>query len=112
MPEGLHQLSVEIGSIRTQIENLTSLVKETRDDSRDEHRKVHDIIDALSGAVRTLAANVAEMKPLTEDYREKRAEARGAARLVRWLYVSGGGLFGAGAIRAMDWFNSAKPPHP
>lgn len=52
-----------------------------------EHRIVHDIVKATSDAVRTLDAKVDEMKPLTDDYRERRAEARGAAKLIHFMYV-------------------------
>ena len=89
---------------------LAQTVKENQEASTDEHRKVHDIVVATSEAVRNLAATVKEMKPLTDDYRERRAEARGAAHLAKVLYVTFGGIAGAFASRALDWF-SVKPPH-
>lgn len=87
----LHQLSVEIGGIKAELRHLRQLIEQTRDQSTEEHRKVHDIVAATSDAMRTLARTVAEMKPLTDDYREKRAEARGAARLVRVFNAAAGG---------------------
>lgn len=107
----LHELSLVIGGLQTEIRLIAQEVRDNQITATDEHRKVHDIVVATSEAVRNLAADVAQMKPLTEDYREKRAEARGAARLVHWLYVSGGGLVGAAAVRVMDVFGG-KPPHP
>lgn len=111
MPGELHDLSVQIGRLQEGLRLLTQTVRDNQELATEEHRKVHDIVVATSEAVRNLAAEVAEMKPLTEDYREKRAEARGAAHLIKWLYVMGGGLVSAGAMRIMDAFN-AKPPHP
>lgn len=106
----LHQLSVEIGALKAQIANLSEIIKETREESRDEHRKVHQIIDSLSEAVRTLAATVKVMEPLTDDYREKRAEARGAARFIKAAYVIGGGSVAVIGGKLFDWFSAR--PHP
>jgi hypothetical protein len=106
----LHELSVSIGRLQAGIENLAKTVGEHREESTREHRKVHDIVDAMSEGVRNLTHIVAEMKPLTDDYREKRAEARGAKRLLVAMYAFGG----AGAVKALDWIASLFParPHP
>jgi hypothetical protein len=71
---------------------------------------VHDIVVASSEAVRNLAATVAEMKPLTDDYRETRAQARGAKRLLVAMYAAAG----AGILKAIDWVLSLLQarPHP
>jgi uncharacterized protein YlxW (UPF0749 family) len=106
----LHELSAAIGALQAQVSILAQTVRDNQEASTEEHRKVHDIVVATSEAVRNLAATVKEMKPLTDDYRERRAEARGAAHLVRVLYVTFGGIAGAFAARALDWF-SVKPPH-
>lgn len=103
-------LSIEIGKLQADVRALSEHVQSVQDTSTREHRIVHDIVVATSEAVRNLTAVVSEMKPLTDDYREKRAEARGAATLMRWLYVTGGGLVAAGAVKLMDAF-SVKP-HP
>lgn len=106
----LHELSVAIGGLQADMKTLAKRVYDNQQASSEEHRKVHDIVVATSEAVRNIAADVAEMKPLTDDYREKRAEARGAVHLLRWLYVTGGGLVGAGIIKVLDLF-ATKPPH-
>ena len=107
----LHQLSVEIGALNANVENLTKLVEVARIESRDEHRKVHDIIDALSEAVRGLTATVKEMKPLTDDYREERAEKRGAKRFISSAYALGGAGIAVVVSKLAEWWLSIRP-HP
>jgi hypothetical protein len=107
----LDELSVAIGGLRADVKNLARTVHSNQEASTDEHRKVHDIVVATSEAVRNRAAKVAEMEPLTDDYREKRAEARGARRLIHLFYVSAGGVAGALATQVMAMFGG-KPPHP
>jgi hypothetical protein len=106
----LHELSLLIGGIKADIVNLTKVVWEHKEETTQEHRKVHDIVVAQSEAVRNLTAQVAEMKPLTDDYRERRAEARGAKRLLVVLYTAAG----AGIVKAFDWAMSlvTTRPHP
>ena len=111
MSGDLHQISVEIGHLKSDVKGLTKLVSETREESRSEHRKVHDIIDALSESVRGLADHVKEMKPLTDDYREKRAEARGRQGLLQALWALGGGTVAMLGSKAWDLWLSIRP-HP
>ncbi len=114
MSGDLHQISVEIGGLKTAVSNLTDLVRETREESRDEHRKVHDIVDALSESVRGLADKVDEMKPLTDDYRETRAEGRGRKNLLTTVYVLAAGGIGAVTGKLMELLNAlfSARPHP
>lgn len=106
----LDEFSAAIGALQAEIKSLSRTVHYNQETSTTEHRKVHDIVVATSEAVRNLAKTVSEMKPLTDDYREKRAEARGAAHLIKFLYVTMGGIIGAAAARMMEFF-SVKP-HP
>jgi len=106
----LHELSVAIGGLQADIKNLARTVESHHETSTEEHRKVHDIVVAASEAVRNLAAQVAEMKPLTDDYREKRAEARGAARFLKAGYALAGGSLAVGISKAVEWFSAR--PHP
>ena len=103
-----HQLGLQLGRIEEQIKTLFKLIASLEENSTREHRLVHDIVEATSDAVRTLTHIVNEMKPLTDDYREKRAEARGAAKLINLLYVSCGGIAGAAAAWVMQYFQT-KP---
>ena len=107
------QALVEIGSLRANFETLARQLESHRAESISEHRKVHDIVVATNEAIRNLAREVAEMKPLTEDYREKRAEARGAARLAGWLYTAAGVIGGFvvfAASKIAEWLSVR--PHP
>jgi hypothetical protein len=106
----LHELSVAIGKLQEGQDRLTQDLRDVQEASTEEHRKVHDIVVATSEAVRNLTRQIAEMKPLTDDYREKRAEARGAAHLARALYVTFGGMAGALATKLLD-FLPFRPPH-
>lgn len=110
MPAELNDLSVAIGALQADVKSLARTVATNQKASTREHRLVHDIVVATSESVRVIAAKVATMEPLTEDYREKRAEARGAARLTHWIYVTGGGIAGAVASKAVDIFTFK--PHP
>jgi len=110
MPGQLHELSAAIGALQADVKHLSRDVRENQEIATDEHRKVHEIVDATAEAVRNLTKVVAEMKPLTDDYRERRAESRGRAHLARTLYVMIGSVGGAIAARAMEIFG-ASPPH-
>lgn len=106
----LHQLSVQIGALSANVENLTKQVREHREESRDEHIKVHDIVAALSESHRALTIIVKEMKPLTDDYREERAERRGAKRFVYAAYALCGGS--VAMIGSKIWERISAWPHP
>jgi hypothetical protein len=110
MPGELHELSVAIGGLQAHVETLTRTVERNQETATEEHRKVHDIVVAMSGAVRNLTADVAEMKPLTSAYREERAEKRGAKRFRNFLFVTCGGVAGAIGAKLLDLIN-IKPPH-
>lgn len=107
----LDELSLAIGGLRADVANLARTVHANQEASTEEHRKVHDIVVATSESMRIIAGKVATMEPLTDDYREKRAEARGARRLIHLVYVSAGGIAGALATQVMAMFGG-KPPHP
>jgi hypothetical protein len=106
----LDNLSRVIGRIEEQIKTLFKRIDALEENSTREHRVVHDIVEATSDAVRTLTAKVDEMKPLTDDYREKRAEARGAAKLAYTLYALVGGIVGSVITWAIQ-LATFKPPH-
>jgi hypothetical protein len=106
----LHELSVAIGEMKAELRIVAQTVRDNQESSTEEHRKVHDIVVATSEAVRNIAADVAEMKPLTDDYREKRAEARGAARFLKAGYALAGGSIAVGLGKAVEWFSAR--PHP
>ena len=110
MPGELHELSVAIGKLQNGMETLEETVRHNQEVATREHREVHNIVVAMSESVRNIAADVAEMKPLTEDYREKRAEARGAARFLKagWALAGGSVAFAMG--KAVEFFSSK--PHP
>lgn len=106
----LHELSVAIGELRAELKIVARTVDINQQTATEEHRKVHDIVVATSEAVRNIASDVAQMKPLTDDYREKRAEARGAARFLKAGYALAGGSLAVGIGKAVEWFSVR--PHP
>lgn len=125
-----NRIFTAIGMLQSQVTTLAENLEESRRESTEEHRKVHDIIDALSEAVRNLVRVVEEMKPhvdsyrmkaaaldrameLTEDYRDEKSEKRGEDRYKSWLYgmvASAGGLvvFVLGKL----WDLISARPHP
>lgn len=110
MATEIEPLSRMLGRIEEQIKTLFKKLEALEESSTREHRIVHDIVEATSDAVRTLMATVNEMKPLTDHYRERRAEARGAAKLIYLIYVMAGGIVGGLVTKLLDVF-SVKP-HP
>ena len=105
------EISLAIGRLEQGMATLTQQVRDNQEENTREHRVVYDIVTTTSEAVRNLAAKVSLMEPLTDDYRERRAEGRGAARLIHWIYVTGGGIVGAIATKAIEMFGG-RPPHP
>lgn len=102
-PAKLDDLSVAIGGLKKEVEILSRTMRENHEATTEEHRKVHDIVVATSESVRLLAAKVKTMEPLTEDYREKRAEKRGMWKSTRWLYATSGGVIAASAVKILDF---------
>jgi hypothetical protein len=112
MPVDEGRVFAAIGRLEERFDTLTKRFDALEDHVTTEQRKVHDIVVAQSEAARILTRDVAEMKPLTDDYREKRAEARGAARLAGWLYTAAaaaGGMIAVGAGKLFDLISNR--PH-
>lgn len=110
MPNQLDELSVAIGGLQADIRHLSDKVENHLEETTREQRKVHDIVDATADAIRTLNSKVSEMYPLVMDYREKRAEKRGAKRYLQPFYVTAGGIAGAITAKLFEVFISR--PHP
>ncbi len=108
-----NRLFTAVGILQSEVHNLADKFEELQANTQEEHRKVHDIVVAMSESVRNLTRIVDEMRPLVDDYREKRAEARGAARLAGWLYTAAG-VVGGGVVyilgKLADWISVR--PHP
>jgi len=111
MPADEDRLFVALRLVQGQMSDLRDDLQSLRESSTEEHRKVHDIVVAMSESVRNLARLVDEMKPLTDDYREKRAEARGAAKFATALWVAVGGFIMFAVTKLSDLFTT-RPPHP
>ena len=107
-------LATQLAIIETTLEHFIEEFKREREGAGAYRRDLRDVIGALSGAVKTLSERVDEMRPDVADYRATRAEARGAAKLGRFMWgvmVAAAGLIGALASRMMDVF-MGRPPHP
>jgi len=126
-----------IGELREQVSNLSRKIDDRDARSTEEHRKVHDIIVAMSESTRIMARDVAEMKPhveaykmkaeklddavtTAEAYRVEKHEERGAEKYKKWmlgLFASGGALGAVGIGKLIDrWWPAVHlppgPPHP
>lgn len=106
----LHELSVAIGEMKADIKNLANIVKGHKEETTEEHRKVHDIVVATSESMRNVARDIEYMKPFVDDYRDKKSEARGVAKLAGALYVALGSTVALMANKAWEWF--VARPHP
>lgn len=107
-----NRVYMALGVIQSELATLRDEFRDLEEKTTIEHRKVHDIVVATSEAIRNLTRVIDEMKPLTDDYREKRAEARGAAKLAGWLYTAAGVIGGAVAYiggKIIEWV--ASRPH-
>ncbi len=113
MPTDENRVFTAIGMMQGQLTNLSDKVDEYQAESTAEHRKVHQIVDALSEAMRNQTRMIEEMKPLTDDYREKRAEQRGEDRYKNWLYGLAASIGGfIVLILSKAWDVIAARPHP
>lgn len=109
MPSDADKIFTALGVLKADMSNLSDRFDDLNTRVTDEQRKVHDIVVATSEAQRVVVRQidnlqrlVDEMKPLTDDYREKRAEARGAARLAGWLYT-GAAAAGGTIVLVFKW---------
>ena len=128
------RLHAAVGFLRSEVQNLIDKFGELKDETATkiddlhretvkEHREVHNIVAATSEAMRNLDRDVREMKPhfedyrlkaaslnealeLSKDYRERRAEWRGAWKFVIALYVSIGGLITLALGKLFDWLTT------
>ncbi len=82
-----------LGVIEAKVEGLRAEFNRERDGAQSHRQSLRETITALAQAVRDLTGqltalngDLAEIKPLVNDYRENRDQARGAAKLGRWLY--------------------------
>lgn len=103
-------LAHAVGRLEGQIEALKDELAHDRDERRHEeagarqHRKdLRDVIGALTGAVKTLSDKVTEAEPLWSDYQEKRAEARGAAKLIKFIYLTVAAAAGVAGSALFSW---------
>lgn len=86
----------ELGELTERVDTLSREFKQGRDELAQElqrereatvlHRDgLNQILQSLGEAVRAQTKEITEMKPLVMDYREHRAEKRGAASVKKWL---------------------------
>lgn len=88
------------------VASLETTMKIFVEEFRDHRRRTDDyrgdmkiVLAAQTTAMQGLGKQLEkDIVPLVNDYREKRAEARGAARLGRWIY----GLIAAGVAGAVS----------
>lgn len=97
----LDEISAAIGGLQAEARSVSTSLREERENAAKHRRDLRDVIASLSQSVRTLAVEVGEMKPEWDDYRTKRAEARGAIKMARFFWagiVMMGGVVGGAAV--------------
>jgi hypothetical protein len=82
------------GGIEERLDRLIDVVEKEQEGAARHRRDLREVIGALSQSVQLLTAEMRDVKPVVEDYREKRAEGRGAARLAKVLWIALGGVAG------------------
>lgn len=101
----IHQVSADIGGLKTAIEMMTSTWQAQEKSATDGRRSLHDKFDALSKDVVRLTAEVENVskdintiKPAVEAFKSARDQQIGAQRLGKMLWAAFIGLAGiAGA---------------
>ena len=111
MDDDVGRLHAAVGFLRAEVQNLFDKFERLEEITVTEQRKVHDIVVAQSEAVRNLDRDVREIKPLVEDYRERRAEWRGAWKLILALYVTIGAVITMALSKLFDWLTTLGRPH-
>lgn len=102
----IDELSSTLGEIKARLKIIENNQLEERQSSQQHRSDLRIVISSQSAATITLSSKVdglvdriSEMKPLTDDYRETRAQARGGAKAV--LVFRGIVVFIAAAIGAI-----------
>ncbi len=112
--ESTRNLSAKLAIIETTLEHFIEEFKREREAAGKYRHDLRDVIATLSGAVKTLSERVDEMRPDVADYRRKRDEAQGAAKLGKFMWsalVVIAGFVGALASRFLDVM-MGRPPGP
>lgn len=111
----VHELSRAIGKLEEAVERLTDSQDRETETAERRHRELTESIAAVSASNRTLAGDVEaiehdirEMRPLVDDYRETRDQAKGAARLAKFIWA-GMVALGATIAQVVDWIMSHLP---
>ena len=84
-PIGLHELSRAIGALQADVASLTKTLDKESENAAHHRQALRETIAALSQAVRDLAQKVQDYHPVIEESRQQLAEAKGRAKLGRWL---------------------------
>ncbi len=99
-------LAVAVARLDERVKELATQFTRERDGASEHRRGLRDVISAQSSSMQALAKEVGEMKPLVSDFREKRAEARGAAKLLKVFYLLCGGAAGSAGALIVEYFKT------
>ena len=111
----------ELGELGARLESLSVDFKEEREQAGNFRHDLRTVINSLTESVRVLTEDMKMTKPLMDDYREHRAERRGAAEvtagLKKWVagaMISASGIFGAiiNEIWKFLTHGGGPTPHP
>jgi 23S rRNA U2552 (ribose-2'-O)-methylase RlmE/FtsJ len=110
--------SQQVGELIAEMRGVKETCLRIEKHFKEEHDKVHSIVDALSDANRVNTLRVADHEERIDvievdmaEYRTERDKRKGAAGVWSALYVVLGGLATTGFFKLIDFF-SAKPPIP
>lgn len=105
----------DLGELFARVELLAGDFRQERDKQSEFRRQFHTVSESLAESVRVLTEFMRENQPLLEQYRELRAEARGAARVKKWalgVIVSASTVAGALINEIWKAFTRGGWPHP
>lgn len=97
-------LAHTLGVIQANQENLRREFERERDGASDHRRGLRETIAALSEAVRTLTAQMNDVFPLSTDYRTRRDQASGMAKIMWAAMIALGAVVGTVANKIIEHF--------
>jgi chromosome segregation ATPase len=126
------RLEGQISELKEQLKSDRSETRRERENASQHRKDLREVIGALSGAVQELTRQVAEAKPLWTDYqarratmdgmekrlegavavldefKENRAEMRGAAKLLKFIYIAIAAVAGFASSIVANWMNLGR----
>jgi membrane protein implicated in regulation of membrane protease activity len=111
MSDDSNRIHEALGKLTANVDNLTKAFESHKEETTVEHRKVHDIVVAMSEAVRNLTRRIELVEPVAKEFQEGQIEQRGIKRFLVLIWTTAGGLIVVALGKIWDWY-MARPHIP